>query len=183
MPQLPAVRPHLGKLQTATALFVVRGRPSAQCQEMENTASIPACSNCKLLEGESPHPANYRGGRHAKEELQKRKSQRTPKTTTGSVISSNRTTPGVSFAAAFRGSTGQIQQPQGPQSSNRRPTRNREPECASSCRASTIRSVSSGSEYKQSTSGQYIASSYGCTANYDRVQWCCVGRRQNSGHY
>jgi hypothetical protein len=46
-----------------------------------------------------------------KEELQKKKSQRTPKTTTRRVFS-NLTTPGVSFAAALRGSTTQQQQPQ-----------------------------------------------------------------------
>jgi hypothetical protein len=39
----------------------------------------------------------------------KKKSQRTPKTTTGSVFSSNLTTPGVS-TAALRGSTAQQQQ-------------------------------------------------------------------------
>jgi hypothetical protein len=65
-----------------------------------------------LAEGEKAHPANYRGCRHAKEELQKRKSQRTPKTTTGRVFSSILTTPGISFAAALRGSTAQQQKPQ-----------------------------------------------------------------------
>jgi hypothetical protein len=47
-----------------------------------------------------------------KEEMQKTKSQRTPKTTTGRVFSSNITTPGMSFAAALRGSTEQQQRPQ-----------------------------------------------------------------------
>jgi hypothetical protein len=66
-----------------------------------------------LAEGEKPHPANYWGCRHAKEELQKKKKiQRAPKTTTGRVFSSARTAPGVSFAAALRGSGGQQQQPQ-----------------------------------------------------------------------
>jgi hypothetical protein len=46
------------------------------------------------------------------EELQKKKSQRTPKTTTGRVYFSNITTPGVSFVAALRGGTAQKQQPQ-----------------------------------------------------------------------
>jgi hypothetical protein len=58
-----------------------------------------------LAEGEKAHPANYRGCKHAKEQLQKRKTQRTPKTTKRSVFSSNVTTPGASFAAALRGST------------------------------------------------------------------------------
>jgi hypothetical protein len=62
-----------------------------------------------LAEGEKAHPANYRGCSHA-EELQK-KLQRTPKTATGRVFSSVRINPGLSFAAALRGS-GDQQQPQ-----------------------------------------------------------------------
>jgi hypothetical protein len=55
----------------------------------------------KLLVGGriKQHPANYRGCRHAKEELQKNKSQRGPKTTTGRVFISDLTTPGISFTA------------------------------------------------------------------------------------
>jgi hypothetical protein len=64
------------------------------------------------VEGEKAHPAKYRGCRHAKEELQRRKTQRTPKTTTGRVFTSNIITPGVCFAAALRGSGVQQQQPQ-----------------------------------------------------------------------
>jgi hypothetical protein len=56
------------------------------------------------------HPANYRGCRHAKE-MQK-KTQRTPRTTTGRAFSSNLTTPGMTFAAALRGKTEEQQQPQ-----------------------------------------------------------------------
>jgi hypothetical protein len=58
-----------------------------------------------------PHPANYLGCRYAKE-MQKRKSQRTPKTTTWRMFSSNLATPGVSFAVVFRGKTEKQQQPQ-----------------------------------------------------------------------
>jgi hypothetical protein len=65
-----------------------------------------------LAEGEKAHPANYRVCRHPKEELQNSKSQGTPKATTGRVFSSNVTTPGISFAAAVRGSTAQEQRPQ-----------------------------------------------------------------------
>jgi hypothetical protein len=100
----------MGKLQTATSLLVVRGRYlHKECPEKGNSSSTPACCNCRLAEGEKPHPANYGGCRHAKEELQK-KSQRPPKTTMGRVFSSARTTPGVSFAAALRGSGDQQQQ-------------------------------------------------------------------------
>jgi hypothetical protein len=72
-----------------------------ECPEKENTTSTPVCCNCQLVEGEKPHPTNYRGCRHAKEELQKKKLQRAPKPTTGRVFSSNTVTPGVSFAAAL----------------------------------------------------------------------------------
>jgi hypothetical protein len=44
--------------------------------------------------------------------MQKKKVQRTPKTTTGRLISSKLTTPGMSFAAALRGKTEEQQQPQ-----------------------------------------------------------------------
>jgi hypothetical protein len=63
-------------------------------------------------EGEKHHYSNYRGCRHAKEKIQKNESQRTPRTTTGRVFSSNLTTPGVSFAAALRVRTEEQQQTQ-----------------------------------------------------------------------
>jgi hypothetical protein len=82
-----------------------------ECPEKENTSSTPICCNCQLVEGEKLHPANYRGCRHAKEELQRKKLQRAPKPTTGRVFSSNTVTPGVSFAAALRGGASQEQRP------------------------------------------------------------------------
>jgi hypothetical protein len=85
------------------------GHLHKECMEKENTSSTPVCCNCQLVEGEKSHPANYRGCRYAKEELQKKNLQRTPKPTTGRVFSSNPNTPGVSFAAALRGSTLQEQ--------------------------------------------------------------------------
>jgi hypothetical protein len=41
------------------------------CPEKENASSTPACCNCQLPEGETAHPANYHGCRHAKEEMRK----------------------------------------------------------------------------------------------------------------
>jgi hypothetical protein len=87
------------------------GHLHKECPEKENAASIPACSNCRLAEGEKLHLANYRGCRHAKE-LQKRKLQATPKPTPRRVFSS--TTPGVFFATAVRGSAVQHQTRQVP---------------------------------------------------------------------
>jgi hypothetical protein len=67
----------------------------------------PTCCNFQLVEGEKAHPDYYRGCRHSNEQLQKRKSQRTPRTIAGRVFSSNLTTPGVSFVVELRGSTQQ----------------------------------------------------------------------------
>jgi hypothetical protein len=36
----------------------------------------PNCCNCKLKEGEAPHPTSYRGCSHAKEEMERRKNFR-----------------------------------------------------------------------------------------------------------
>jgi hypothetical protein len=83
-------------------------------------AGAVTCTNSVQRRGTLPllqHVANTGCGgretpfrRHAKEELQKRKSQKPPKTTSGGVFSSL-TTPGISFAAALLGSTSQQQQP------------------------------------------------------------------------
>jgi hypothetical protein len=57
------------------------------------------------------HPANYRGCRHAKEEMRrKKKPQGRPQNTTGRVFSSTFIKPTVSFAAALRGQTEQQRQ-------------------------------------------------------------------------
>jgi hypothetical protein len=96
--------------QPPCRLWCGGGHLHKKCPEKENAASTLTCCNCQLAEGEKAHPANYRGCRHAK--LQKRKSQRRPKTTTGRVFSSNLTTSGISFAAALRGSIAQQQRPQ-----------------------------------------------------------------------
>jgi hypothetical protein len=58
---------------------VVWGQPPAQgLSRKANPSSTPTCCNCQLAEGEKAHPSNYQGCRHAKEEMRKRKSQRTP---------------------------------------------------------------------------------------------------------
>jgi hypothetical protein len=75
-----------------------------------------------LAEGETAHPANYCGCRHAKEEMRrKRKPQGTPKNTTGRVFSSSFTKPTVSFAAALRGQTEQKRQQEEAASSSQTP--------------------------------------------------------------
>jgi hypothetical protein len=70
-----------------------------------------ACCNCKFMEGEKGHPFNYRGCKHATEQIRKRKSHRTSKTTTGRVSSSNNISPGLSFTALLRSNTNQQQWP------------------------------------------------------------------------
>lgn len=105
--------------QPPRCLWCGGGHLHKECPEKENASSTPACCNCKLAEGEKAHPANYRGCRHAKEELQKKKTQRTTKTTTARVFSSNITTPGVSFAAALRGRKEQQDPVAGPPATQR----------------------------------------------------------------
>lgn len=75
------------------------GHLHKECLEKGSIASIPTYCNWKLVGGEEPHPSNYRGCRHAKEEVRKRKLQRVPNIMTGRVFSSSHTTPGLSFAA------------------------------------------------------------------------------------
>jgi hypothetical protein len=94
----------LDKLQ-ATFLLLHRDCPE------DNSSSTPACCNCQLEEGEKLHPANYRGCRHAKEEmLKKKKPQETPQSKTGRVFSSNFRRPNVTFAAALQDQTKQPRQ-------------------------------------------------------------------------
>jgi hypothetical protein len=65
-----------------------------------------------FTEGETAHPANYRGCRHAKGEMRrmKKKPQGTPRNTTGRVFSSTFIKPTVSFTAALRGQAEQKRQ-------------------------------------------------------------------------
>jgi hypothetical protein len=58
------------------------------------------------VDGEKPHPSNYRGCSHAKEEIRRRRTHRTPKMTTGKVFTSNYITSGLTFAAALRNNAG-----------------------------------------------------------------------------
>jgi hypothetical protein len=81
------------------------GHLHKECPEKGNTASIQICCNCKLGDGEEPQPPNYRGCRHAKEKMRKRKSQRVAITTTGRMFSSSHTTPGLTFAMVLRSNT------------------------------------------------------------------------------
>jgi hypothetical protein len=83
--------------QSPRCLWCGGGHLHKKSSERENAVSKLACCNCQLAEGGKAHPVNYYGPRHAKGELRKRKSQRTLKTTTGSVFSSDLTTLGTSL--------------------------------------------------------------------------------------
>jgi hypothetical protein len=89
--------------QPPLCLWCGSGHLHKDCPEKGNASTTPACCNCQLAEGEKAHPANYRGCKHAKEEMRKRKPQTTPKPTTVRVFSSNPVKPHLSFAAALRG--------------------------------------------------------------------------------
>jgi hypothetical protein len=58
-----------------------------------------------LAEGDAAHPANYRGCRHAKEEMRKGRAQGTPNNTKEMVFSSKLVKSNLSFATAVRGQT------------------------------------------------------------------------------
>jgi hypothetical protein len=73
------------------------GHLHKECPQKGNAVSTSTYCNCQLAEGEKAHPSTYRGYRHAKEDLLRRKSQRTPKTTTGRVFPTKLTTPDVSL--------------------------------------------------------------------------------------
>jgi hypothetical protein len=77
---------------TANNLPVVYSAGAATSTRSAQKKKTLLPHHCHLAEGEKAHPAKNRGCRHAKEELQKRKLQRTPKTKTGRVFSSNLTT-------------------------------------------------------------------------------------------
>jgi hypothetical protein len=98
-----------------------------------------------------------------REELHKRKSQETPRTTTGRVFSSNIITPGVPFAAALRGDTTQHVHPQAWHLPVATPSRRCGIEPVGSW--TKVRSVRLGCNCKQPTSGQYVESSNCSTAN------------------
>jgi hypothetical protein len=89
--------------QPPCCLWCGSGHLHKDCPEKGNTSSTPVCCNCQLAEGEKAHPANYRGCKHAKEEIRKKKPQGTPKTTSGRVFSSNPVKLHLSFTAALRG--------------------------------------------------------------------------------
>jgi hypothetical protein len=99
--------------QIASILPAACGAEAVTCtrtaQRRETLLPHQHAVYCRLAEGDKAQPANYRGCRHAKEQLQKRESQRTPKTTTARLFSSNLTTPTLTFATALRGSTQQQQ--------------------------------------------------------------------------
>jgi hypothetical protein len=88
------------------------GHLHKECPEKENTSSTPSCCNCKLAEGEKPHPSNYRGCSRAKDEIRRRRSTKAAKPTPGRVFTSSYTTPGLSFAAALGKKAEKTQQSQ-----------------------------------------------------------------------
>jgi hypothetical protein len=93
--------------QPPCCLWCGGGHLHKDCPEKGNAASKPACCNCKLGDEEEPHLSNYRGRSHAREELQKKKALRAPKSAMGRVFFSHFTIRGVSFAAALRANTQQ----------------------------------------------------------------------------
>jgi hypothetical protein len=79
--------------QPPRCLWCGGGQRHNECPEKENQNSSPHCCNCKLAEGERPHPANYRGCKLAKDEMLRRRTPQTEsKNTTGRNITPRYTT-------------------------------------------------------------------------------------------
>jgi hypothetical protein len=98
--------------QPTRCLWCGGGHLYKEYTEKGNTTSTQKCLNCRLAEGDNPHPVNYGGCRHAKEEMQNKKSQRTPRTATGRFFSSRLATQSMSLATALRDKTEEQQQSQ-----------------------------------------------------------------------
>jgi hypothetical protein len=75
-----------------------------ECPERHNReTSIPHCCSCQLKDGERPHPSNYRGCSHAKDELQRKRMQRpSNRGQEARKVSPEYVVPGKSFAEALR---------------------------------------------------------------------------------
>jgi hypothetical protein len=80
-----------------------------ECPEKDKEDSTRPCCNCKLAEGEKPHPSAYRGCSQAKE-MHQRKIPRAPKPNTGRAFSSKYIMSGVSFVEAIQSKADQTQQ-------------------------------------------------------------------------
>jgi hypothetical protein len=65
--------------QPPRCLWCGGGHLHKDCPENDNASFTPACCNCKLAEGEKSHTANYRGCSHAKDELQRKRTQKPPR--------------------------------------------------------------------------------------------------------
>jgi hypothetical protein len=117
------------------------GHLHKECPESGKETSVPNCCNCSLREGEKPHPSNYRGCSHAKEEALRRRSQRsTTKETLGRTFASRNIMPGKSFAAVLRGN---------PQPATAADRAGEDDSSAHHFKGTSDRSVSSGSLCKQ----------------------------------
>jgi hypothetical protein len=79
--------------QPSRSMWCGGGHKHWEFPERGNVALIPTCCNCKLVGRNEPQPSNYWGCSYAEDEIVKWKLQREPKTTTGSAVSSNHTTP------------------------------------------------------------------------------------------
>jgi hypothetical protein len=115
MPQLPAVRPRLGKLQTTPLpryLWCGGGHFHKECPEKNKKDPTPSCCICKLAEGEKPHSSTYRSCSHAKEKIRRRRNLRAPTINTGRTYASKYITQDVSFAEALQSKVDQNQQRQ-----------------------------------------------------------------------
>lgn len=92
-------------------LWCGRGNLRKECSE-KNENSTHKCCNCCLKEGEHSYPSTLGCCKHAKGELQRRKTQKTShKKTRRRKFSSSYVVPGQSFPAVLRSNSAQHPQP------------------------------------------------------------------------
>jgi hypothetical protein len=96
--------------QPPRCLWFGGGHLHKECPEKGKEDSTTACCSCKLADGEKPHPSNYRGCSHAKEEMRQRRGPRASEQNTGRAFSSKYIEPGMSFAAALKSKANEAQQ-------------------------------------------------------------------------
>jgi hypothetical protein len=184
--QLPTIRPRQSQRPATTTLLVVWRRPPhlhKECPEAEKENSTPNSCNCSLKEVERPHPSNYRGCIHAKEETFWRKKQRSHiKGTSGRTFSSNYVTTGQSFAAALCSNSGQqpqmrqahqVQRTTAERISGPPPVEQHTQPTGQSVQTSNVNSSSLDDMFKVAAVVQQIMT----------ADWGCVRRNKNSGHY
>jgi hypothetical protein len=159
-------------MQPPHCLWCRGGHLHRECPEKGKEDSTPACCNCKLADGEKPHPSNYRGCSHAKE-MRRRRGPRASEQNTGRAFSSKYIEPGMSFAAALKSKADEAQQCHPSQPAAEASATFDQPRVhAPRRRQETGQSVQAPNESSDSQEEMFRA--YCSTSDYGRAQGYCI---------